>query len=103
VGSIVGLSGPFSRRAPAYCPRCRSQVEATWPWPGWGPLRKGWFVVLGAIVVASPVVLSDVYMMLPASLVLVVVIGPLNGLAAIKPTCLTCGAVVEPIAQPRAT
>jgi hypothetical protein len=97
MGSIVGLSGPFSRRAPAHCPRCKRQVEATWPWRGWGPLRRCWFVVIGAIVVASPILLSDVYTMLPGALVLVVVIGPLNGLAAIKPTCLRCGCVVEPI------
>jgi hypothetical protein len=100
MGPIVGLSGPFSRRAPGDCPRCKRRVEATWPWRGWGPVRRAWLFVIGAIVVASPIVMSDVYTLLPGALILVVVIGPLNGLAAIQPTCLRCGCVVEPIDEP---
>jgi hypothetical protein len=93
---IGGMSGPFSRRAPAHCARCQAQVEATWPWPGWGRLRRGWLIVIGSIVVVSPIVMSDVYTLLPAALILVGAIGPLNALSAIKPTCLKCGAAISP-------
>ena len=90
------MSGPFSRRGPAQCERCRREVEATWPWPGWGRLRKAWLVWIFVLVATSPLYLADMHGMLPAAMVMVVAIGPLNALAAIQPTCLECGAVVHP-------
>jgi hypothetical protein len=94
---LVGLSGPFSRRANAHCPRCAQDVEATFPWPYWGRVRKVWFTIAAGIVMASPVLMSDVYGMLPSAMVFVTAIGPLNALARICPTCLQCGCVVEAV------
>jgi hypothetical protein len=96
MGSLGGMSGPFSRRGPADCERCRCEVEATWPWPGWGSVRKAWLAWIFVLVATSPLYLADMHGMLPAAMVMVVAIGPLNALAAIKPTCLQCGAVVRP-------
>jgi hypothetical protein len=96
MGFLVGMSGPFSRRGPAHCERCARQVEATWPWRGWRPLRQAWLVLIFLLVATSPLYLADMHGLLPAAMVLVVAIGPLNALAAIRPTCLDCGAVIEP-------
>jgi hypothetical protein len=95
--SIVGLSGPFSRFAPAHCPRCRRRVEATWPWSGWVNLRKAWFVGLGLILLGSPLLMADMYVLMPCSMLFISAIGPLNTLARTRPTCLQCGSVVEPV------
>lgn len=95
------MSGPFSRRGPAVCERCNREVEATWPWSGWGRLRKAWLGWIFLLVATSPLYLADMHGMLPAALVMVMAIGPLNALATIEPTCLECGAVVQPRATPR--
>jgi hypothetical protein len=89
------MSGPFSRRGPADCERCRREVEATMPWPGWRALRQAWLVLIFLLVASSPLYLADMHGLLPAAMVLVAAIGPLNALAQIRPTCLDCGAVVE--------
>ena len=94
------MSGPFSRRAPAHCERCAREVEATWPWPGWGRLRRAWLVLIFMLVASSPLYLADMHGMLPAAMIMVAAIGPLNSLAQIKPTCLDCGAQVEARALP---
>jgi hypothetical protein len=93
----VGLSGPFSRMAPAHCPRCTRRVEATWPWAGWGNLRKVWFVGLGLLFVLSPVWFGDMVVLMPSAMLFIVAIGPLNTLARMRPTCLRCGSVVEAV------
>ncbi|HEY2735113.1 MAG TPA: hypothetical protein VGI70_14050, partial [Polyangiales bacterium] len=95
--SIVGLSGPFSRAGRAHCPRCKKSVDATWPWAGWGRLRKAYFGGLLLLVCLSPVWMSDMSVMLPSALVFVSAVGPVNALAKIRPTCLRCGGVVESV------
>jgi hypothetical protein len=57
-------------------------------------------VLIFLLVATSPLYLADMHGLLPAAMVLVVAIGPLNALAAIRPTCLDCGAVIE---QPHPT
>jgi len=96
---LGGLSGPFSRRGAADCERCAGEVEATMPWPRWGMLRRIWLGWIFVLVAAAPLYLADMHGLLPAALVMVAAIGPLNALAAIKPTCLTCGAQVRPRAR----
>jgi hypothetical protein len=91
------LSGPFSRAAPGYCPRCAEQVEATWPWAGWSRLRKTYFAALGLVLLLSPLWMFDMYVLLPCALLFATAIGPLNALARIPPTCLRCGSVVEQV------
>jgi len=100
MGVLNGMSGPFSRRAPAHCERCAREVEATWPWPGWRQLRSAWLVLIFLLVASSPLYLADMHGMLPAALVMVAAIGPLNSLAQIRPTCLDCGAQVRVTAAP---
>jgi hypothetical protein len=52
-------------------------------------------VLIFLLVASSPMYLADMHGMLPAALVMVAAIGPLNSLAQIKPTCLDCGAQVD--------
>jgi len=91
----VGLSGPFTRTGPGSCERCMRETQVSWPWPFWRRMRGLWLGVIALLVAAAPLYLADAHGMLPAAMVLVFAIGPLNGLAAIRPTCLECGAVVE--------
>jgi hypothetical protein len=97
----VGLSGPFSQRRAADCPRCKLRVEASFPWPHWQRLRRAWFCVLAGILSVSPLFMSDSYVLLPSAMVFVSAIGPLNGLARIRATCLRCGCVVDEPGRPR--
>jgi hypothetical protein len=100
MAALSGMSGPFSRRAPAHCERCAREVEATLPWPFWAPLRRAWLVLIFLLVGSSPLYLADMHGMLPAAIVMIFAIGPLNALAQIKPTCLECGAQVQAGARP---
>jgi hypothetical protein len=93
--SIVGLSGPFSRNGRGHCPRCATSVDATWPWSGWGRLRKTYLSGLALLMCLVPVWGFDMYVMMPCALVFVTAIGPINAAARILPTCLRCGCVVE--------
>lgn len=95
MSALGGMSGPFSRRELAHCERCAREVEATLPWPGWGALRRAWLVLIAVLVATSPLYLADMHGLLPAAMVLVAAIGPLNALATIRPTCLDCGAQVQ--------
>ena len=95
---LGGMSGPFSRRGHADCERCARRTEVTMPWPGWRP--QAWLVLIFLLVATSPLYLADMHGLLPAAMILVAAIGPLNALAAIRPTCLDCGAVIEPREPP---
>lgn len=75
----------------AFCPRCNAERRIIRPWRGWRPLRIGWFVVLGILLLLSPVLSADYIVMTPVALAIVAAIGPLNHLASQKPICRTCG------------
>jgi hypothetical protein len=94
MASLVGLSGPFSRIAPGHCARCHRVGDATWPWTGWHVLRNLWLCGIGLLLAMSPIIMADIYVVLPLSLVFVSAIGPLSSLTRIRPTCLRCGGVV---------
>lgn len=86
---------PFAHRENAYCTRCRAHTRVEVPWRGWPWLRRGWFVGLGLIVLGSPVIGADGFVLLPMAMVFASGLGPLSHLASLQPTCLTCGARVE--------
>jgi hypothetical protein len=48
-------------------------------------------VVLGILLLLSPVLSADYIVMTPVALAIVAAIGPLNHLASQKPICRTCG------------
>ena len=60
-------------------------------------MSRVWLAIVIVLVALAPLYLADIHGMLPAVLVFVAGIGPLNALCAISPTCLTCGAAVEPL------
>ena len=97
MSKLGGLSGPFSRRGPAHCPRCRQDVEATWPWHGWRNLRRAHFGVLGLLLALSPFFYADFVVMLPSAMLIAFAVGPVMTLARMKPTCLSCGGPVGPV------
>lgn len=86
---------PFATRERAYCTRCQTHTMIERPWRGWPWVRRGWFVGLGLIVLGSPVIGADGFVLIPMSLVFATALGPLNDLVHRRSTCLSCGAVVD--------
>ncbi len=91
---IGGLSGPFSSRRQAHCGRCHAMVEATFPWSGWPRVRKVFFGYLITLLLLSPFFYADMFVMLPSAMIFVFALGPVNYLARVQPTCLSCGGPV---------
>ncbi len=89
------MSGPFSVRAPGYCVRCAAVVEATWPWPGWRPMKRVFYGIIGLLLLLSPFMYADMFVMVPSALVFISGVGAMNAVARIEPTCLRCGGVVS--------
>jgi len=86
---------PFARRERGFCTRCHAHTTFEHPWAGWRWVRRGWFVGMGLIVLGSPVIGADAFVLIPMSLVFATALGPLADLVARKATCLTCGAPLE--------
>ena len=78
-----------------FCPRCRQDVQTVRPWPHWRKLRYLYFGLLGVALCGAPVILADGFILIPTLMIFIAAIGPLNSLVAKKPTCATCGAIVE--------
>lgn len=76
-----------------FCPRCDRNVRTVRPWPHWQKVRYGFFGVLALGALFSPIIMADGCMLVPLLLVFLSALGPLNGLAAEKPTCALCGGV----------
>jgi ribosomal protein S27AE len=91
------MAMPLRTDVLADCPRCATRVHAVWPWRHWGRLRYIYFGVLGLCLVASPVILADGFIMIPTMMVWMAAIGPINRLAAKKPTCARCGGIVTAV------
>lgn len=83
---------PFARRQLGFCTRCQAHTQIEHPWRGWPWLRRGWWVGIGLIVLGSPVIGADGFVLIPMSLVFASGLGPLNDLVHRRATCLTCGA-----------
>ena len=99
VSGLSGLSGPFSMRAPGQCPRCASVVDATWPWPGWRPMKRVFYGGIALLLCLSPFMYADMLVMVPSALVFVSGAGAMNAAARIQPTCLRCGGVVSSVSR----
>ena len=78
-----------------HCDRCHTDVRTVRPWPHWAKLRYAYFAILGVALFCTPVILADGFIMIPTLMVFIAAIGPLNAMAAKRPTCMHCGAIVE--------
>lgn len=73
------------------CPRCYSEEEVVRPWGGFGAVYSAW--KLGALVLAvfSPILASDLVVMMPLSMAFLFAGGPVIAFARQQPTCRSCG------------
>jgi hypothetical protein len=74
-----------------HCMRCKRRVPLRRPWGGWRYVRLLWFATLVASLPILPALAFDACFMLPAFMLFLTAIGPLNELARRRPACARCG------------
>lgn len=77
-----------------HCARCQRDVRTVRPWPHWRKARYAYFAALLVALFCAPVILCDGFVLIPLLMLFIAAIGPLNTLAAKRPTCADCGAIV---------
>lgn len=74
-----------------HCPRCREEREVDLPWAGWRHAATLWKVAVLTVMVLSPVMATDLCVMLPIG-ALIAAAGPsILREAAVPPKCRACG------------
>jgi hypothetical protein len=73
------------------CPRCYCEDEVLRPWPGFRVAKVVWCGVSGLILLLSPILFSDLVVMIPMSMAFLFAGGPVFAHAAQLPTCPSCG------------
>ncbi len=73
------------------CPRCYCEDEVVRPWPGFRVAKVVWCAVSLLILVLSPILFSDLVVMIPMSMAFLFAAGPVFAYAAQQPTCASCG------------
>jgi hypothetical protein len=87
----VQLDERRRRLRTAHCGRCKRRVLVRTPWRHWRRVRSLWFATL---IVSLPLLAAlafDACFMLPAFMLFLMAIGPLNELARHRPSCARCG------------
>ncbi|MET0283076.1 MAG: hypothetical protein ABW352_01345 [Polyangiales bacterium] len=73
------------------CPRCYCEDEVLRPWAGFRIAKLVWCAVSGLILLLSPILFSDLVVMIPMSMAFLFAGGPVFAHAAQQPTCPSCG------------
>jgi hypothetical protein len=73
------------------CPRCYCEDEVLRPWPGFRVAKVVWCGVTALILTFSPILFSDLVVMIPMSMAFLFAGGPVFAHAAQLPTCPSCG------------
>jgi hypothetical protein len=73
------------------CPRCYSEEEVLRPWPGFRVARRIWLGGLAVIAALSPILFSDLFVMIPMTMAFLFAGGPVLEHARQTPTCRECG------------
>jgi hypothetical protein len=73
------------------CPRCYCEDEVLKPWAGFRVAKVVWCGVTGLIMIFSPILFSDLVVMIPMSMAFLFAGGPVFACAAEAPTCPKCG------------
>ena len=88
---VVRLDERRHKIRTAHCGRCKRRVLVRRPWRRWRQVRSLWFVALIVSLPLLPALAGDACFMLPAFMLLLTAIGPLNELARRRPSCARCG------------
>ena len=75
-----------------HCFRCRHEVEIVGVWPGFRWAKRAWWGTVGLVCILSPIILSEITVLVPLAIMIAGAAGPVHSLAAQKPTCRDCGA-----------
>jgi hypothetical protein len=75
----------------AHCARCKRRVLVRRPWRRWRQVRSLWFALVITSLPLLPALAGDACFMLPAFMLFLTAIGPLNELARRRPSCACCG------------
>ncbi|HEX5661562.1 MAG TPA: hypothetical protein VFX59_30440 [Polyangiales bacterium] len=73
------------------CPRCYCEDDVLRPWPGFRIAKFVWCGVAALILMLSPILFSDLVVMIPMSMAFLFAGGPVFAHAALTPTCPACG------------
>jgi len=80
-----------SQTAHPPCPRCHSEDEVVRPWAGFGVVYLAWKAGVIVLAVFSPIIASDLVVMMPLSMAFLFAGGPVIAFAEQQPTCRSCG------------
>lgn len=72
------------------CKRCRRDVPAILPWPGWQVARYGWYATIGVMLFAFPVMAADYCVMIPTMMGIILAGSTVHAYAKQKPVCKLC-------------
>ncbi|MDB4974670.1 MAG: hypothetical protein JWN48_3011 [Myxococcaceae bacterium] len=78
-----------------YCARCTHEVDAVRPWPGYVWVKRGWYSGAAIIFALTPIIFSELTVLMPLACAFGLAGGPIHSLAAQKATCRECGALVN--------
>lgn len=77
------------------CARCGHEVSPVSVWPGFVWVKRAWYAGLLVLIAISPIIMSDIYVMMPLALMFAFAAGPIHGFAAQPATCSDCGAELQ--------
>ena len=78
-----------------FCERCDEMVEAAYDEPRFRKWVKGYFCLGIPFIPAMPIIGSDMFVMIPLTLLYLLGFGPALGILREPPKCGVCGAAVS--------
>lgn len=79
----------------AHCPRCDRNVTALVAWRGFVWAKFAWYACLLVMCALMPIILSDLFVLIPLAVLFTFAAGPVHFLAAEKDSCRECGLSIE--------
>lgn len=85
-------TAPTRRSHEVYCARCAHAVVPARVWGGFRWVKRGWYTGVVMIAALSPIIMSEITVLLPLAVAFGLAAGPVHALAAQRDTCSDCGA-----------
>ncbi len=87
----------------AYCPRCKKEVPVDVPWPGFRVAWRAWIVVAAILAICSPVIATDLLIMLPTASIFLLGGSTLKRYSEKRSACHLCALPLDEEAKPVST
>ena len=78
-----------------YCARCGHDVAPDLVWGGFRWTKRAWYAGILMIVALSPIIMSEITLLMPLAVAFGLAAGPVHALAAQRATCSRCGAELK--------